>query len=63
MNVGGPQGLPLTKPPYGRIVATNLNRGEHEWVIPHGEGFVRRSLIWGFSIQGLLEGPVGQDRC
>lgn len=55
MNVGGPQGLPLTKPPYGRIVATNLNSGEHEWVIPHGEG-IRQKII----DMGILDpGPVG----
>ena len=38
MSVGGPQGLPLTKPPYSRVTAIDLNTGEHEWVIPHGEG-------------------------
>jgi quinoprotein glucose dehydrogenase len=55
MNVGGPQGLPLTKPPYGRIVATNLNSGENEWVIPHGEG-IRQKII----DMGILDpGPVG----
>ena len=55
MNVGGPQGLPLTKPPYGRIVATNLNSGEQEWVIPHGEG-IRQKII----DMGILDpGPVG----
>ena len=55
MNVGGPQGLPLTKPPYGRIVATNLNSGEQEWMIPHGEG-IRRKII----DMGILDpGPVG----
>ena len=25
----GPQGLPLLKPPYGRITAIDLNRGDH----------------------------------
>ena len=38
---GGPglsvQGLPLIKPPYGRITAINLNRGEIVWQIAHGE--------------------------
>jgi glucose dehydrogenase len=34
----GPSGLPLTKPPYGRITAIDLNTGEHAWMIPHGEG-------------------------
>jgi quinoprotein glucose dehydrogenase len=34
----GPQGLPLTKPPYGRITAIDLNRGEHVWMVPNGDG-------------------------
>lgn len=34
----GPQGLPLTKPPYGRITAIDLNSGDHVWQIAHGEG-------------------------
>jgi quinoprotein glucose dehydrogenase len=31
------QGLPLVKPPYGRITALDLNRGEQVWQIAHGE--------------------------
>ncbi|HUP23885.1 MAG TPA: pyrroloquinoline quinone-dependent dehydrogenase [Thermoanaerobaculia bacterium] len=34
----GPQGLPLTKPPYGRITAIDLNRGEHLWQVADGPG-------------------------
>jgi quinoprotein glucose dehydrogenase len=34
----GPQGLPLVKPPYGRITAIDLNTGEHLWMRPVGEG-------------------------
>lgn len=38
---GGPglsvQGLPLIKPPYGRISAIDLNKGEIRWQIAHGE--------------------------
>ncbi len=30
------QGLPFMKPPYGRITAIDLNRGEFVWQIPHG---------------------------
>src|SRR5262249_41653986 len=30
-------GLPLVKPPYGRITAINLDRGEILWQIAHGE--------------------------
>ena len=31
------QGLPLVKPPWGRITAIDLNQGEIAWQIPHGE--------------------------
>jgi quinoprotein glucose dehydrogenase len=36
--IPGPQGLPLLKPPYGSIVAINLNRGEIAWSVPNGDG-------------------------
>lgn len=31
------QGLPLVKPPWGRITAVDLNKGEIAWQIAHGE--------------------------
>jgi quinoprotein glucose dehydrogenase len=31
------QGLPLIKPPYGRITAIDLNRGDIVWQIAHGD--------------------------
>jgi quinoprotein glucose dehydrogenase len=31
------QGLPLVKPPYGRITALDLNKGTLVWQIAHGE--------------------------
>lgn len=31
-------GLPLTKPPYGRVTAIDLNQGEILWQVPHGDG-------------------------
>ncbi len=31
------RGLPLVKPPYGRITAIDLNKGELVWQIAHGE--------------------------
>lgn len=34
----GPQGLPLLKPPYGRITAIDLNTGEIRWMVANGEG-------------------------
>jgi quinoprotein glucose dehydrogenase len=33
----GPQGLPLVKPPWGRITAVDLNKGELAWTIANGE--------------------------
>jgi quinoprotein glucose dehydrogenase len=31
------QGLPLIKPPYGRITAIDLNKGDISWQVAHGE--------------------------
>ncbi|MEJ0038683.1 MAG: PQQ-binding-like beta-propeller repeat protein [Gammaproteobacteria bacterium] len=33
--LGGPAGLPLVKPPWGRITAINLNSGDHIWMVPN----------------------------
>lgn len=33
----GPDGLPIFKPPYGRITAIDMNTGEHLWWIPNGD--------------------------
>jgi quinoprotein glucose dehydrogenase len=33
-----PGGLPLVKPPYSRITAIDLNKGEHVWMVPTGDG-------------------------
>jgi quinoprotein glucose dehydrogenase len=37
MRVEGPQGLPLVKPPYGRITAIDLKSGAHLWMQPNGD--------------------------
>ena len=34
----GPQGLPLFKPPYGRMTAVDLNTGDLVWTVPNGDG-------------------------
>ena len=31
------EGIPIIKPPWGRITAVDLNKGEILWQIPHGE--------------------------
>ncbi len=36
-NIPTVQGLPLTKPPYGRITAYDMNTGNIAWQIAHGE--------------------------
>ncbi len=33
-----PRGLPLLKPPYSRMTAIDLNRGDHAWMKPNGDG-------------------------
>ena len=33
-----PSGLPLLKPPYGRITAIDMNDGEHAWMKANGPG-------------------------
>jgi quinoprotein glucose dehydrogenase len=55
--VAGPRGLPLFKPPYGRITAINLNTGEHVWQIPHGDGL--REQVNKIIGNGKDVGPLG----
>ncbi len=38
LGLKGPRGLPLTKAPYGRITAIDLNTGDHKWMKPVGDG-------------------------
>ncbi len=33
----GPFGLPLAKPPWGRITAINMNTGEHAWMVANSD--------------------------
>ena len=35
----GPQGLPLIKPPYGRITAYNMNSGDIVWQVANGDTY------------------------
>ena len=36
--IGGPRGLPLFKPPYGRITAIDMTTGDFVWQVPNGFG-------------------------
>ncbi len=40
----GPRGLPLLKPPFGSIVAIDMNTGEHRWRIPVGRSEAMGSI-------------------
>ena len=51
--VEGPQGLPITKPPYGRITAINLNTGNHLWAVPNGEGPRNHPALKGLNVPEL----------
>lgn len=55
--VEGPKGLPLFKPPYGRVTAINLNTGAHTWMAPNGNG--ARTKINEIIGNGIDVGPVG----
>jgi len=37
MRLSGPRGLPLIKPPYGRITAIDLGTAQHLWMQPNGD--------------------------
>jgi len=39
------QGLPIVKPPYGRITALNLKTGELAWMVANGDGPRNHALL------------------
>jgi quinoprotein glucose dehydrogenase len=50
-----PLGLPLIKPPWGRITAIDLNTGDHVWMVPNGQvpGYIKNSpLLAGIDLSG-----------
>jgi quinoprotein glucose dehydrogenase len=52
--------IPIVKPPYGELVAINLNKGEIAWRMPFGEGSatIRRSaLLKGVTLPERLGSP------
>jgi quinoprotein glucose dehydrogenase len=53
----GPKGLPLFKPPYGRITAIDLNRGDHVWQVANGDG--PRQKVNEIVGNGKDVGPLG----
>ena len=51
--VQGPRGLPLVKPPWGRITAIDLNSGEHVWMVPNGDGPRDHEALQGLDLPRL----------
>jgi quinoprotein glucose dehydrogenase len=50
-----PLGLPLIKPPWGRITAIDLNTGDHVWMVPNGQvpDYIKNSpLLAGIDLSG-----------
>lgn len=43
--LSGPRGLPLFKPPYGRVTAIDMGTGEHRWMRPLGRGPVNHPAL------------------
>ncbi len=52
-------GLPLVKPPYSRITAIDLNRGEPVWEVPLGEGPRDHPLLKALDLPVLGSGGRG----
>jgi len=48
-----PNGLPITKPPYGRITAIDLNTGAVRWQVAHGTGPRDHPALTGLNLPEL----------
>lgn len=47
------RGLPLVKPPYGRITAIDMTTGEHVWMSAVGEGYENSAALSGVDVPPL----------
>jgi quinoprotein glucose dehydrogenase len=48
-----PNGLPITKPPYGRLTAIDLDTGNHLWMTPIGRGPVDHPALKELKLSNL----------
>ena len=55
-----PDGIPLIKPPWGRITAIDLGRGEHAWQVTNGGGIRDHDALRGLDLPplGIASRPV-----
>jgi glucose dehydrogenase len=52
------EGLPIVKPPYGRVTAYNMNKGEIAWMSPNGDGPRNHPLLKDLNLPPL--GNIGR---
>ena len=52
--LSGRDDLPVVKPPWGRITAIDLNKGEIAWQVPHGVGPKDHPLLKGLDLPERL---------
>jgi glucose dehydrogenase len=55
----GPEGLPLVKPPYGRVTALDLNKGTKLWTIANGDGPRNNPALQSLNLPPL--GSIGRS--
>ena len=55
------EGLPLFKPPYARLTAIDMNRGEHLWMSPLGNGPRNHPLLRDMDLPPLGDHIDGQS--
>jgi quinoprotein glucose dehydrogenase len=47
------EGIPIFKPPYARVTAIDMNKGEHVWTTPLGEGPRNHPLLKDLNLPSL----------
>ena len=47
------EGVPITKPPWGRITAIDMNTGEHVWSVANGRGLEDHPLLDALDLPAL----------
>ena len=55
----GPQGLPLIKPPYSRVTAYDMGRGDIVWSVPIGDGPRHHEALRHLDLGPLGDGARG----
>ena len=59
LNVRGPAGLPLVKPPYSRLTAYDMTKGDIAWTVPLGDGPTGHPALRELGLEKLGSGARG----